>query len=187
MVPQSTYFLRVIGWNQTTPTAGATADIESVIDETDAAFAGSPFAMPDMGVQMTAPYTYERLTPGHTYYLYGPSMQSDNPAPSMPTTWQGQLASTSSHRVGTTLAGASANTTTPQPYLTGGPYDLLPVFDPISGVVEFWGVFVPVAGQPNWATMVNSVPSVHGYIVQATSQPGWMTMDEGAVSVKLEQ
>jgi hypothetical protein len=186
-VPQSTYFLRVIGWNQTTPTASAKADAESVIDESDDAFAASPFAIPDMGTMMTSPYTYEHLTAGHTYYLYGPDMQSNNPAGVMPAAWQGQLTAGSARRVGTTVTGSTVATpAAPQVYGTGGTYYLEPVIDPITGVVQFWGAFAPVAGHPNWGTLVKAVPT-QTFLVQATSVPGWVTMDEGAVSVKLEQ
>ena len=184
-VPQATYFLRVLGWSQTNPTAEATADVESVVDETAAQFALSPFAMPDTGTSMQSPYSYERLQPGHTYYLYGPNMQSNNPAPAMPAAWQGQLDGSSAHRVGSVLTGSSSLTTTPQRYVSDAAYYLEPVFEPVTGVVLWYGVFTPVAGQPNWGTLVNSIPALHGYIVQATSTPGWLTFDEGAVSVKL--
>jgi Putative Flp pilus-assembly TadE/G-like len=188
-VQQPTYFLSVIGWAHTTPAATATADIEPVVDESSSAFAASPFAMPDTGTAMTAPFQTELLTVGHTYYIYGPSMQSDNPTPVMPATWQGQLTAGSAHRVGTTVTGAAARTTTPQPYLANGPYWLLPIFNPISGAVERYGVFVPYPGQPNWGTLVNSVPAQHGYVVQATStSSGFVTYDDScAVSIKLLQ
>ena len=186
-VPQSTYFLRVIGWNQTSPTAGAKADAESVVDESDAAFAASPFAIPTMGTMMTSPYTYEHLTPGHTYYLYGTDMQSNNPAPAMPAAWQGQLTAGSARRTGTTVTGSSVATpATPTLYGTGGTYYLEPVIDPVTGVVQFWGAFAPVASNAHWGTLVKAIPT-QTYIVQSTSVPGWVTMDEGAVSVKLEQ
>ena len=186
-VPQSTFFLRVIGWNQTTPTASAKADAEPVVDESDAAFAASPFAIPDMGTMMTSPYTYEHLTPGHTYYLYGSDMQSNNPAPVMPATWQGQLTADSARRTGTTVTGSTVATpATPTLYGTGGTYYLEPVIDPNTGVVQFWGAFAPVAGNSHWGTLVKAIPT-QTFIVQSTSVPGWVTMDEGAVSVKLEQ
>jgi hypothetical protein len=185
---QPTYFLRVLGWSQTNPTASATAGVEPVIDESQAAFAASPFGMPDMGTTMTGTITFERLKPGDTYYLYGPNMQSYNPAPSWSSSWQGQLDAASPHRVGNTLLPVSGLTTSPQPYLSNGPYYLEPVFDPVSGVVEYYGVFLPVAGQPHWGTLVNSIPALHGYIVQATtSNQSWVVLEEGAVSVKLAQ
>jgi hypothetical protein len=147
--------------------------------------------MPDTATNMSAPYAYEHLRAGQTYYLYGPSMQANNPVPRLASTWQGQLTSTSSHRVGTYATGSASTTTSPQPYLNHGPYYLVPIFDPVSLLIESYGVFIPVTGHPNWGTLVNSLPSfsgqatLHGYIVQATSLPGWVTYEEGAVSVKL--
>ena len=192
-VDQPTYFLGVLGWTHTTPSATASADQESVIVVTGAAFANSPFAMPDTALDMQAPFTSEHLTPGHTYYLYGPAMQTDSRSPAMPATWQGQLAPASPHRVGATVVGSATTTTAPQPYLSNGPYWLVPIFDPATGMVENYGVFIPVAGHANWGTLVNSIqsfsgqPTLHGYVVQATSQSGWITFEEGAVSVKLLQ
>ncbi|HXA29543.1 MAG TPA: pilus assembly protein TadG-related protein [Candidatus Angelobacter sp.] len=192
-VDQPTYFLGVLGWTHTTPSTTAVADLEAVVDESPAAFIASPFAMPDTATNMAAPYAYEHLRAGQTYYLYGPSMQTDNPSPWMPAAWQGQLSSTSSHRAGTTLTGSATTNATPQPYLNHGPYYLEPIFDPVSGLVESYGVFLPVTGHPNWGTLVNSIssfpgqPTLHGYIVQATSQPGWIPYLEGAVAVKLLQ
>jgi hypothetical protein len=190
-IEQPTYFLGLLGWAHTRPSATASADLEPVIDESDAAFTASPFAMPDTATNMSAPYTYEHLRAGQTYYLYGSSMQTNNPAPVMPGAWQGQLTATSPHRVGTTLVGSASTTTSPQPYLSHGPYDLVPIFEPLTGLIESYGVFIPVTGHANWGTLVNSVPAfsgqpnLHGYVVQATSVPGWITFDEGAVSVKL--
>jgi hypothetical protein len=159
-----------------------------VVDESDAAFAAAPSGMPDTASSLGSPSHYEHLTPGHSYYIHGPSMQVNSPAPVMPNAWQGMLSATSPHRVGGIATGsAAAATTPPQPYLSHGPYLLLPVFNPVSGEIQSYGVFVPVSTQPNWATLVNSVPAVHGYVVQATSVPGWITFDEGAVSIKLLQ
>jgi hypothetical protein len=149
--------------------------------------------MPDTATSMVAPFNYEHLRAGQTYYLYGPAMQTDNNAPAMPSGWQGQLAPSSSHRVGSTLTGTATTTTTPHPYLNNGPYYLLPIFDPLTGYVESYGVFIPVPGHPNWGTLVNSQPSfpaqpsLHGYLVQATSTSGWVSYEEGAAAVKLEQ
>jgi hypothetical protein len=186
-VPQSTYFLRVIGWNQTTPTASATADIEPIVDESDASFTATPFAMPDYAKQMTSPFTTEHLTVGHTYYIYGPDMQANSPAPYMSLAWTGQVAGSSAHRVGKQISQTYvANTTTPQDYASGSSFWLIPIFDPNFGVIQCYGVFVPVAGQPNYGKLVNSIPYLGGSFVQATSAPGWVTMDEGAVSIKLE-
>jgi len=193
-VDQPTYFLNVLGWTHTTPSATASADLEAVVDESQASFAASPFAVPDTATNMvTPPYNYEHLRPGQTYYLYGPAMQTDDPAPIMPSSWEGQLSASSPHRVGDYLSGSATTTLTPQPYLPDGSYYLVPIFDPLTGFIESYGVFVPVSGHPNWGTLVNSVPSfagqpnLHGYVVQATSIPGWISFDEGAVSVKLLQ
>lgn len=192
-ISQPTYFLRIFGWSSTTPSATATADLEPVVDESAASFAASPFAMPDMAWSMGSGSVEEHLTVGHSYYLYGPAMLANSPSAYMQaqvgSDWQGQLAATSAHRVGSddTVTGVTGLTTTPQPYMPSGAYVLEPVFNPVSGVVEFYGVFVRVAGQQYWYTLVNSVPASGGYTVQATSQPGWITFDEGAVSVKLMQ
>ena len=192
-INQPTYFLGVFGWSSTTPSATATADLEAVIDESAASFAASPFAMPDMAWTMGAGSVEEHLTIGHSYYLYGPAMLSNSPSAYMQSqvgaNWQGELAATSAHRVGplNTVTGTAGLTTSPQPYMPSGAYVLEPVFNPVNGVIEAYGVFVRVAGQQYWYTMVNSVPSAGGYTVQATSRPGWITFDEGAVSVKLVQ
>jgi Flp pilus assembly protein TadG len=192
-ITQPTYFLGVFGWSHTTPNATASADLEAVIDESAASFAASPFAMPDMAWTMGAGSVEEHLTVGHSYYLYGPSMLANSPSTYMQvkvgSTWQGQLAATSAHRVGSgsTVTGAGGLTTTPQAYMPSGAYLLEPIFNPVSGVVECYGVFVRVPGQQYWYTLVNSAPSAGGYTVQATSQSGWITFDEGAVSVKLVQ
>ena len=185
-VDQPTYFLSILGWTHTTPAATATADVESVVDESAAAFAADPFGMPDAAWSLEAPSRYEHLTVGHSYYLYGAQMQANSPAPVMPQTWQGQLAPTSAHHAGNTLTGVSTLTTTPHPYVSNGGYCLVPVFNPMDGTVEEYGVFVATANHPSWYTLVNSVP-VQGYIVQATSLPGWITFEEGAVSIKLVQ
>jgi Flp pilus assembly protein TadG len=191
-VDQPTYFLGLLGWTHTTPSAAAGADLEAVVDESPAAFAASPFGMPDTATNMSAPYAYEHLRAGQTYYLYGSSMQANNPVPRLASTWRGQLSSTSSHRVGTYATGSTTITSAaPAPYLSHGPYYLVPIFDPVSLLIESYGVFIPVAGHANWGTLVNSLPSfsgqpnLHGYIVQATSLPGWVTYEEGAVAVKL--
>jgi hypothetical protein len=157
-----------------------------VVDESAAAFAADPFAMPDAAWSLEAPSRYEHLTVGHSYYLHGAQMQANSPAPVMPQTWQGQLSPASAHHVGNALTPVSILTTTPHPYMSNGGYCLVPVFNPMDGTVEEYGVFVAAANHPNWYTLVNSVP-VQGYIVQATSLPGWLTFEEGAVSIKLAQ
>jgi len=184
-VPQKTYFLRVMGWTQTSPTAQATADLESVIDETQASFTSSPFAMPDTAWAMVSPFRYEQLQVGHTYYLYGSSMQSNSPCPACVAGWQGQLSSASNHRVGQAITSQSALTTTPQPYTGNGDYYIEPVFNPATLVIEFYAVFLPVASHANWGLLVNSIPTAGGHLVQATSTSGWMPFDQGAVAVKL--
>jgi hypothetical protein len=185
-VDQPTYFLSILGWTHTTPAATASADIESVIDESASAFAANPFAMPDAAWSLDAPSRYEHLTVGHSYYLYGAQMQANSPAPVMAQAWQGQLAPSSAHRVGSVLTPVSTLTTTPHAYVANGGYCLVPIFNPMDGSVEEYGVFVAAPGHPSWYTLVNSVP-VQGYIVQSTSVPGWITFEEGAVSIKLMQ
>jgi hypothetical protein len=185
-VPQPTYFLRIMGWTQTNPTAQATADLESVVDESQAAFTNSPFGMPDTAWAMVSPFRYESLQVGHTYYLYGLNMQSNSPCYSCQAGWQGELSGTS-HRVGQTLTSVSGPTPGLQPYTTNGAYYLEPVFNPTNLVAEYYAVFLPVAGHANWGLLVNSVPANGGHLVQATSTSGWMPFDQGAVAVKLEQ
>lgn len=188
-VPQSTYFMRVLGWGTTYPTATATAMIEPIVDESASAFSAWPVGMPDHAYSMDSPYTYERLRPGHDYYLWGPSMQADSPSTAMPTGWQGQLASTSDHRVGLKhyVTGTAVTTVTaPVTYQNSG-YYLEPVFNPADGTVEYYGVFLPVSGQSHWGRLVNSIPSLGGHLVSATSETTWYVFEEGAMGVKLEQ
>ena len=180
---QPTYFMRVLGFNQTTPTAQAQAAVESVVDESAAAFANSPFAMTTSGTCMGAcggsPGSQEALTSGHQYYLYGPLMQSYNPvAGGMPNTWQGELDSTSLHSVGSTVTGSSGSGT-PKPYVTNGSYYLEPIIDTASATVVYYGVFLPVPNKP-WGTYTTAIP------VQADSLWGWTVLNQGAASVKLE-
>jgi len=190
-VPQQTYFMRILGWNQTSPTASGTADVESVVDESSSAFAASPFGMPADACEMDAPFACGALQMGHQYYLYGPDMQTDSLSvymASLAPSWQGQLAGGSAHHVGVqyTVTPAPSLTTTPQPY-PGAGYDLEPVFDPAGGQVLYYAVFLPVASNPHLGVLVNSVPALDGPIVQATSASGWTVLDQGAVSIKLVQ
>jgi len=190
-VPQQTYFMNVFGWKQTSPTAAGTADVESVVDETPAAFAASPFGIPADACEMDAPFTCTALQAGHEYYLYGPDMQVDSPSlymSSQAATWQGQLAATSPHHVGPqfNVIPSASLTTTPQPY-TGTVYYLEPVFDPAGGQILYYAVFLPVPSDPHLGLLVNSIPSLNGPIVVATSAAGWTVLDQGAVSVKLVQ
>lgn len=190
-VPQPTYFMRVLGWTQTSPSATGIGGIESVIDESSSAFAVSPFGIPNSATQMGgAPPcvsgTYGALQPGCQYYLYGPSMQTNSPSAAMGPAWQGQLASDSGHRVGTGVKPATTTTATPQPYTSTSAYYLEPVFDPVSQQILYYAVFLPVAGQPHYGLLVNSIPK-KGPLVQATSVIGWTVVNQGAVSIKLEQ
>lgn len=190
-VPQQTYFMRVLGWNQTSPTAQGTADVESVVDESSSAFALSPFGMPADACEMDAPFACTALQAGHQYYLYGPDMQADSPSvymTSLAPTWQGQLAGSSAHHVGVqfTVTPAAALTGTPQAY-PGTAYYLEPVFDPAGGQILHYAVFMPVASDPHLGLLVNSIPALNGPIVQATSASGWTVLDQGAVSIKLVQ
>jgi hypothetical protein len=185
-VPQPTYFLRILGWTQTNPASQATADLEAVIDEDQAAFTASPFGMPDTATAMTSPFNYERLQVGHTYYLYGSSMATYNPSPLMPSGWQGALSTSSNHRVGQAVTGRTGVTSGPTAYFSNGAYYLEPIYDPMDNVIEFYGVFLPVAGHANWGKFVNSVPASSGYIVQATSTSKWIPFLQGAVAIKLD-
>lgn len=186
-VPQPTYFMRVLGWTQTSPTASATAGAASVVDEAGSDFASSPFGIPAVATEMDAPYTLGALQPGHEYYLYGSQMQSNNPALSMPSAWQGQMKSDSGHRVGQTASGLSGLPTTSPHTYQGTRYFLEPVFDPASGVVLYYATFQAVPGQPNLGKLVNSDPLLNGPLLQATTMPTWTVLYNGAVAIKLVQ
>jgi hypothetical protein len=186
-LPQTTYFMRVVGIDQTSPTATAQAAPEGVVDESPSAFAASPFGMPADATVMARPVgcTPAVNTPGALgancdYYLYGPLMTTYNPAPSMPASWQGQLTAGSNHHVGQAATGNTSLTVTPQLYQGTSSYYLEPVFDPTTGTILYYGVFLPVGGQPHWGQYVTNIP------VQADSAPGWTVLQQGAVSIKLE-
>jgi Flp pilus assembly protein TadG len=183
-IAQPTYFMRVLGWNQTNPTATSTAAVESVVDESPTAFATSPFGMPVDALEMDSPYVYAGLQVGHEYYLYGSSMSSYNPVAGMPSGWRGQLDSTSDHRVGKRVTG-STGTATPA-YYPGTSYYLEPVFDPASLTILYYAEFLPVSGHPNWGLLVNSIPLQGGAIVAADgSGLAWTTLIPGAVTLKV--
>ena len=193
-VPQPTYFMRVAGISQTSPTAQATADIEGITDESSAAFLASPFGMPADATEMDSPFQYRALQPGHRYYLWGPNMYSYSPS-ALGSSFEGQLANTSGHAVGSTVTsvgGLIPNTAAPLAYGVGQ-YFLEPVFDPTSLRILYYGVFEVLASDPlHTATLVNSMPvttasgAVYGPIVQSLSTSGWIPFDQGAVSIKLE-
>ncbi len=185
-VPQTTYFMRALGWNQTSPKASATADIEAVVDESNAAFALTPFGMPAVATEMDAPYNYLPLQVGHQYYLYGPNMQSYSYSAAMGSGWQGQLDPASPHRVGKTAKATTTLNTSPHGY-DGSSFYVEPVFDPTTGVILYYAIFKPVASNIHYGTLVNSVPSLGGPLIQANSVTGWTVLNQGAVSIKLVQ
>jgi len=182
-LPQTTYFMRVVGIDQTSPTATAQAAPEGVVDESSSAFAASPFGMPADATVMSGSdgCVSGALQPKCDYYMYGPYMTTYNPAASMPASWQGQLTATSNHHVGGQPAtGSTSLTATPQLYQGTSSYYLEPVFDPVTGIILYYGVFLPVDLQPHWGQYVTNIP------VQADSAPGWTVLQQGAVSIKLE-
>jgi hypothetical protein len=158
-----------------------------VIDESNSAFVGSPFGMPNTAVTMGGAQCpggsgkIGALQVGCWYYLYGPNMQSYSPSAPMLAGWQGQLLNSSGHRVGSQVSPAPVLTTTPHPYTSTSTYYLEPVFDPVSLQVVYYAVFLPVSSNPNYGVLVNTIP------VPATSVVNWSVLNQGAVSIKLEQ
>jgi Putative Flp pilus-assembly TadE/G-like len=179
--PTPTYFTHVLGWNGTNPTAQTTAGVYQVADESDAAFANAPYAVPSVATNMDCPCAATPLTVGHQYYLYGSSMQTYSPVDKFAATWQGQVAAGSTgHGTGDTLTAVAGAGSGPGAYTTGGSYYLLPVIDPASAVVEYFAVFQPVAGHPNWGQLVNNIP------VQAVPSTTWTnTTPAAAVTIKV--
>ena len=190
-VPQTTYFMRALGWNPTDPSATGSAAVANVVDESPSAFALSPFGMPNAATIMGGPagqpqcnFTFNVLLTGCYYYMYGSSMQAYNPC-ALSSSWQGQLdPSTSGHRVGTTVVASSSTTPVPRTY-QGTSYYLEPVFDATSLQVLYYAVFLPVPGHANWGQLVNSVPSLGGPIVTADTGASYMGVTPGAVSIKV--
>lgn len=188
-VPQPTYFMRVLGWNQTDPSASGTAAVENVVDESPSAFAASAFGMPSAGTCMAGTgclHVYETLQPGHEYYIYGLNMTSYNPTMWMGSAWQGQLDGSSKHHVGSQVTPSSSTTPAPKPF-PGTPYYLEPVFEPGSGIVLYYAVFLPDSLHPNWGTLVNSIPADNGPIVDADGAGMWTMLTPGAVTIKVIQ
>ena len=172
-----TYFMHVLGWNATHPTAQTTASVVEVADESDAAFANAPYAVPDVATNMDCPCLPAPLTVGHQYYLYGSQMQTYSPVDKFASTWQGQVSAPSGHQVGATLSSVAGAGSGPGVYVTGGNYDLLPVISPSSAVVEYYAVFTPVTGHPNWGQLVNNIP------VQAKPSTAWTNAGQAAASI----
>ena len=107
---------------------------------------------------MDCPCAPTPLTVGHDYYLYGSQMQTYSPVDKFASTWQGQVSAPSGHSVGDTLTSVAGAGSGPGAYSSGGSYFLLPVIDPSSAVVEYYSVFRPVAGHPNWGQLVDNIP-----------------------------
>ena len=190
-VPQNTYFMRAVGWNQTDPSATAIAAVANVVDESPSAFAASPFGMPNSATvmggapgQTQCAFQFSALLTGCYYYLNGTSMYTYNPSALGPS-WLGPLdPTTSGHKVGDAVK-ASSSSPTLQTY-QGTSYYLEPVFDASSLKVLYYAVFLPVPGHSNWGELVNSVPSLGGPIVTANTGAGWaVQLTPGAVSIKV--
>jgi|HubBroStandDraft_6_1064221.scaffolds.fasta_scaffold116081_1 hypothetical protein len=179
-----TFFMRVLGWTATHPTADSSAAVLQVADESTDAFAKAPYAMPSVATNMDCPCTVAPLVVGHQYYLYGALKQTYSPVDKFASTWQGQVSAPSGHQVGATLSSVAGTGSGPGVYVTGGSYYLLPVVDPANALVEYYAVFKTVAGHPTWGQLVNNIP------VQAVPSSTW-ALDAfgqaGAVTVKLTQ
>jgi hypothetical protein len=179
-----TYFMRVLGWTATHPTADSSAAVLQVADESPDAFAKAPYAMPSVATNMDCPCTVAPLVVGHQYYLYGSLKQTYSPVDKFVSTWQGQVSAASGHQIGATLSSLLPIGSGPGVYVTGGSYYLLPVVDPANAVVEYYAVFKTVAGHSAWGQLVNTIP------VQAIPSSTW-SLDAfgqaGAVTVKLTQ
>ncbi|MDB5067731.1 MAG: hypothetical protein JWM18_4165 [Chloroflexi bacterium] len=177
-----TFFMRVLGWTATHPTAQTSAAVLQVADESPDAFAKAPYTMPSVATNMDCPCTAAPLVVGHQYYLYGAQKQSYSPVDKFPSTWQGQVSAPSGHQVGSTLSSVGGVASGPGVYVTGGNYYLLPVVNPANAVIQYYAVFKTVAGHPTWGQLVNNVP------VQAVPSNTWM-LDAGgqaaAVTVKI--
>jgi hypothetical protein len=174
----------VVGINKTSPSATATARVLMVTDVSDLYFTSSPYAIPEYAQRMDSPFTFERLTLGHQYYLYGAQMSTYSPALVMGTTWQGQVSAPTGHAVGNFLTGAGGAGPGLQTYTSPGNYSLVPVID-AAGRVLYYAEFQKVPGQPNWGKLVNSVPAQGGVIVQAMTGGGWNPLAPGAVAIRL--
>ena len=179
-----TYFMRVLGWTATHPSADTSAAVLQVDDESDDAFASAPYTMPSVATNMDCPCAAAPLTVGHQYYLYGAQKQSYSPVDKFPSNWQGRVSAASGHDVGSTLSSVMGVASGPGAYLSGGSYYLLPVVNPANAVIEYYAVFKPVAGHPTWGLLVNNIP------VQAKAASFWM-LDAGgqvaAETVKITQ
>jgi hypothetical protein len=179
-----TYFMRVLGWTATHPSADTSAAVLQVDDESDDAFARAPYTMPSVATNMDCPCAVRPLTVGHQYYLYGAQKQSYSPVDRFPTSWQGQVGAPSGHDVGSTLSSVPGVASGPGAYISGGSYYLLPVVNPADAVIEYYAVFGTVVGHPTWGVLVNNIP------VQAKPAAFWM-LDAGgrvaAATVKITQ
>jgi hypothetical protein len=179
-----TFFMRVLGWTATHPTADSSAAVLQVADESTDAFAKAPYTMPSVATNMDCPCTVAPLVVGHQYYLYGALKQTYSPVDKFASTWQGLVSAPSGHQVGATLSSVAGTGSGPGVYVTGGSYYLLPVVDPANALVEYYAVFKTVAGHPTWGQLVNNIP------VHAVPSSTW-ALDAfgqaGAVTVKLTQ
>jgi hypothetical protein len=183
-VDTPTYFLGILGWHMTQPTAKTSAAVLQVDDETDDAFNNAAYAVPDVATNMDCPCVTAPVRAGHSYYLYGSQMQSYSPVDKFASTWQGRVSAAAGHRIGATLSSVSGPGSGPGAYLSGGSYSLLPVINPATAVVEYYAAFKTVPGHAAWGQLVNTIP------VQANPSTTWISDAAGlaaAMTVKVTQ
>ena len=196
-VPTPTYFLGVLGWHQTNPTATATAEVLNIADISDTAFNASPLALPDTGVALDGK-TYSLLgdtissgsyvSPiGKSFYL-GSSMGTYYPAAvGAPAGWHGQVTASSGHAVGSKLTPVAGGGSNPSAFVSGGSYFVLPIVTPISFVVEAYGV-LKSSGTSSFYTLIDSIPASAGPFPQGVSysaSPYFYGEQYQAVAIKL--
>jgi hypothetical protein len=140
--------------------------------------------MPTVATNMDCPCSTTPLTAGHDYYLYGSLKQSYSPVDKFAASWQGQVSASSGHQVGAILSSVAGAGAGPGTYVSGGNYYLLPVIDPMTAVVEYYGVFKTIALHSAWGQLVNTIA------VQANPSTTWAPDAGGsaaAVTVKVTQ
>ena len=184
-----TFFLGVLGLTHTDPGATASAKVESVSDVADAEFTASPYVMPQFATRMDGSGGFERLTPGHEYYMWGDDMCADSPMPWCDTgDWHGRASAVVSgaHAVGEVLVAQNGGGAGPLAYSGGAGYWLMPVVD-AAGRVAYYGEFRidTSPGHAHWATLVNSDPALGGHLVQAPSTGAYNPYADGAATIRL--
>jgi hypothetical protein len=152
-----TFFMSVLGWLVTHPSASSSSCVLQVADESDAAFTNASYAMPDWATPQDCSCNSAPLTVGHQYYLFGSSMQAKSPVPKFSSSWAGQVGAGSGHSVGSTLSPVSGTGPGPGTYVSGGSYYLLPVINPSTAIVEYYAVFKTVPGYSYLGTLTSSI------------------------------